>query len=332
MAADLGAQNSEVLLGREWVFLKLIKEPGMVISTLNSTLLLGGPGSGKTALMRHIGHNPNLCNGNLLGQFYCDQKSTAFDLVFSLASQLQKRIPYLRVPTMQQLAESHVSGNLSQSSSRSLGGGTTRSLASSEPATSPNPFFQWQSMDERSDNLLCADYWNTGMASELSRSDLAPSLLGQPASPQPMGNLSPSRNAMLKQLGKSSSFDASSMDSSALLLESHALPLVSDEPEPCEDIFWRFVLEPVIDHGLNRWEDRCFFIIIDSVDLRRDIYELISRHLRILPNFIHLILSARFNRRKGLMYVLCFCNFFKIKFYHFFLNFFTVVCLVVAVE
>lgn len=67
------------------------------------------------------------------------------------------------------------------------------------------------------------------------------------------------------------------------------------------DIFWTHFLFPLIEHGLNRWEDERFLIFIDSVDLKTEIFELIVKHLHLIPKYLFLILSARPKRQADLL-------------------------------
>lgn len=67
------------------------------------------------------------------------------------------------------------------------------------------------------------------------------------------------------------------------------------------DIFWTHFLFPLIEHGLNRWENERFLVFIDSVDLKDEIFELIVRHLNLIPKYLFLILTARPKRQADLL-------------------------------
>lgn len=70
---------------------------------------------------------------------------------------------------------------------------------------------------------------------------------------------------------------------------------------PSSDIFWTHFLFPLIEHGLNRWEHERYLVFIDSVDLNAEIFELIVRHLHLIPKYLFLILTARPNRQADLL-------------------------------
>lgn len=67
------------------------------------------------------------------------------------------------------------------------------------------------------------------------------------------------------------------------------------------DIFWDYFLFPLIEHGLNRWEEERYLVLIDSVDLKTEIFELIVKHLHLIPKYLFLILSARPKRQADLL-------------------------------
>lgn len=67
------------------------------------------------------------------------------------------------------------------------------------------------------------------------------------------------------------------------------------------DIFWNHFLFPLIEHSNNRWDDERFLLFIDSVDLKSDIYELILKHLHLLPKFLYLVLTVRPRRQPDLL-------------------------------
>ena len=67
------------------------------------------------------------------------------------------------------------------------------------------------------------------------------------------------------------------------------------------DIFWNHFLFPLIEHGLNRWEEDRYLVLIDSVDLKTEIFELIVKHLHLIPKYLFLVLSARPNRQADLL-------------------------------
>lgn len=69
------------------------------------------------------------------------------------------------------------------------------------------------------------------------------------------------------------------------------------------DIFWTYFLFPLIEFGANRWENEKYLLIIDSVDLKTEIYELICKHLHFIPKFLYLILTARPKRQPDLLLV-----------------------------
>ena len=330
--------------GRQWVFQKLIKEPGMVVNSFNCSLLLGALGSGKSTILNHLASNAHLCGGVLLGQFRCSPQTNAFDFVFSIASQLQKRIPYLQVPSRQQLADLYVhnawKGNGFVGVGRSFQGSELTHAGTGRGS-------QWSnlSIEEQSElysidmnTMTTSDPFNYSFAGlsgggghafwsgQASSQNLMPGTTttgatggGGGAGSSVYGALDSGQLAaaygsklLPKQFSTASSFDCySDMDSGGIGLSggvgggtgsSMMLPSLSgahQRAEAREDIFWRYVLEPIIDHGLNRWEDRCFLLLIDSIDIKRELCELISRHLLVLPNFLHVIVSARPGRRKG---------------------------------
>lgn len=70
---------------------------------------------------------------------------------------------------------------------------------------------------------------------------------------------------------------------------------------PSSDIFWNHFLFPLIEHGLNRWEQERYLVFVDSADLNAEIFELIVRHLHLIPKYLFLILSARPKRQADLL-------------------------------
>lgn len=58
-----------------------------------------------------------------------------------------------------------------------------------------------------------------------------------------------------------------------------------------------------MEFGLNRWDNDKYLLFIDSVDLKNEIYELICKHLPLLPKFLYLVLTARPKRQSDLLLV-----------------------------
>lgn len=334
--------DRQPFFGREWAFQKLIREPGMVINSLNCSLVLADVGGGKSSLLHHIRHNPHLCSGTLLAYFQCSRSTSAFDFVFSVASQLQSKIPYLQVPSREQLAQLYHFHH------------GPRTIARSDATDEPSVASQCsvRSIIDRSDMDSIDLLTTTTSASDRFHSStysfpLAPAssaTLNTPAAahnPAPTSSVHYSRFSNVSPLSPScspvpvnrcspnfyrppaarnspgSSPDAGSVESgntctlstaaayvitgtsNAALHSSSVLSSQSRRHDVREDVFWRYVLEPIIDHGLNRWEDQCFLLLIDSIDDQPEICELLSRHLLLLPNFLHVIVTARSTRRKG---------------------------------
>ena len=73
-----------------------------------------------------------------------------------------------------------------------------------------------------------------------------------------------------------------------------------------DDIFWNHFLFPLIEYGLNRWDNERFFLFIDSIDLNEEIFNLIIKHLDLIPKYLFLILTARPNRQSSLLLVFVF--------------------------
>jgi hypothetical protein len=338
-----GEQNSR-FFGREWAFQKLIREPGMVINSLNCSLVLAAVGCGKSALLQHVQQNPQLCSGQLLAYFCCSPTTNAFDFVFSVASQLQTKIPYLQVPSRKQLSQlyhyNHGAGSVepvdsneptiaSQCSVRStidrldlesidLLTTTTTSdrfmgSTSSFPVGSPVP----AAISSHSTFALTPSS-PLPHSSHLSRqsnvSQMSP-MSWSPIPPAMHSNRHPVRGIRISP--GSSADGGASVESGGTCTISTAAAYATHTTGSSaqltsysrnhrrhdirEDVFWRYVLEPIIDHGLNRWEDQCFLLLIDSIDEQPEICELLSRHLLLLPNYLHVIVTARPARRKGLL-------------------------------
>lgn len=66
------------------------------------------------------------------------------------------------------------------------------------------------------------------------------------------------------------------------------------------DIFWNYVLFPLIEHGLNRWDNERYIIFIDSIDLKNEILDLIVKYFELIPKFLIFILTATPKRRSDL--------------------------------
>ncbi|RWS14623.1 ankyrin repeat domain containing protein 25-like protein [Dinothrombium tinctorium] len=166
--------SADVFVGREWVFLKLMKTLDLRVDCPNTTVILGCPGSGKTMLLRKLRKSSKFKH-NILAYYECVESSDVIHFLNQIDLQIREKI----------------------------------NVRSKEAANTQD-----------------------------------------------------------------------------------------DDSFEFDDMFRQLILFPLLESD-NVPDEQRYLIVIDAVDLKKDICEMISHHIHILPKWLHLIVTARSKRRKG---------------------------------
>ncbi|RWS25067.1 Ankyrin repeat domain-containing protein 50-like protein [Leptotrombidium deliense] len=171
-------ESADVFVGREWVFLKLMKTLDLRIDCPNTTVILGCPGAGKTVLLRKL-LKTNKFRRSILAYYECTDISDVLHFLHHLESQIKEKIE-------------------------------------------------------------------------------------------------PRKNNSNDEKAKTEGAESVELD----------------------DLFRQLILYPLLECDKITDEHR-HLIVVDSVDINKDICEIVSHHIHILPKWIHVIVTARSKRRKG---------------------------------